>query len=259
MSSSQSLRPSTAQGARFDDKPLWNHVQVLTVADGGGGNRTWVCNYCNKKVVGSYTKVKGHLLRLPHHNVEGCGSITPEVLEAITKEHEAAETKKAQLALNARKKAEYVSIPEGSDLLQQKKRKGIASQSGIPDAFNVAQRDVADKEAARMFYASGLPFNFARSPYFRKYSLTLANSRFFFLHIAIYFCLFSTFVKVTNYSLQITGWLVMFLLHIIGCVPLCCPRRKSTSTGCCNQSKIHGGRKVFHWSLMGGLTGIAGL
>ncbi|KAG5532737.1 hypothetical protein RHGRI_027141 [Rhododendron griersonianum] len=28
-----------------------------------------------------------------------------------------------------------------------------------------------------MFYASGLAFNLARSPYFRKYSLTLANSR----------------------------------------------------------------------------------
>ena len=177
MSSSQSLRPSTAQGAIFDDKPLWNHVQVVTVADGGGGNRTWVCNYCNKRVVGSYTKVKGHLMRLPRHNVEGCSAISDEILEVIKKEYEAAEAKKAELALNARKKAEYVSIPEGSDLLQQKKRKGMAPQGALPSAFNVAQRDVADKEAARMFYASGLPFNFARSPYFRKYSLTLANSR----------------------------------------------------------------------------------
>lgn len=176
MSSSQSLRPSAALGAKFDDKPLWNHVKVVTVADGGGGNRTWICNYCNKKVVGSYTKVKGHLLRLAHHNVEGCMSISDDVLEAIKKEHETAEAKKAQQALNARKKADYVSIPEGSDLLQQKKRKGMG-QGALVSAFNVAERDVADKEAARMFYASGLPFNFAKSPYFRKYSLTLANSR----------------------------------------------------------------------------------
>ncbi|KAI8538068.1 hypothetical protein RHMOL_Rhmol09G0072900 [Rhododendron molle] len=98
-------------------------IRVVNVADGGGGNRTWVCNYCNERVVGSYTKVKGHLLWLPHHNVEGCLSISNEVLEAITKEHEAAEAKKAQLALNARKKAEYVTIPKGFDLLQQKKTK----------------------------------------------------------------------------------------------------------------------------------------
>ncbi|GFY85676.1 hypothetical protein Acr_04g0004140 [Actinidia rufa] len=140
MSSSQSLRPSAALGAKFDDKPLWNHVKVVATADGGGGNRTWNCNYCNKKVFGSYTKVKGHLMRLAHHNVEG--KEWPQVT---------VEAKKAQQALNARRKADYVSIPE--------------------------ERDVADKEATRMFYASGLPFNFARSPYFRKYSLTLANSR----------------------------------------------------------------------------------
>ncbi|KAF7150894.1 hypothetical protein RHSIM_Rhsim02G0187800 [Rhododendron simsii] len=81
-------------------------LTVVNVADEGGGNRTWICNYCNKRVVGSYTKVKGHLLRLPHHSVEGCLSISDQVLEAIRKEHEAVEAKKAQLALNARKKAE---------------------------------------------------------------------------------------------------------------------------------------------------------
>ena len=127
MASSQSLRPSAARGAQFDDKPLWNHVKVVATTDGGGGNRTWNCNYCNKKVVGSYTKVKGHLLRLAHHNVEGCMAISDDVLEAI-KKHEAAEAKKAQQALNARRKADYGSITDGSDLLQQKKRKGMAPQ-----------------------------------------------------------------------------------------------------------------------------------
>ena len=118
MSLSQSLRPSVALGAKFDDKPMWNHVKVVAIANGGGGNRTWNCNYCNKKVVGSYTKVKGHLLRLAHHNVEGCMAISDDVLKAIKKEHEPAEAKRAQQALNARRKADYVSILEGSDLLQ---------------------------------------------------------------------------------------------------------------------------------------------
>ena len=94
MASSQSLRPSAALGAQFDDKPLWNHVKVVATADGRGGNRTWNCNYYNKKVVGSYTKVKGHLLRLAHHNVESCMAISDDVLKAIKKEHETAEAKR---------------------------------------------------------------------------------------------------------------------------------------------------------------------
>lgn len=37
-------------------------------------------------------------------------------------------------------------------------------------------RDKADKEAARIFYASYLPFNLAKNPYFIQYSRTLANN-----------------------------------------------------------------------------------
>ncbi|KAL8511415.1 hypothetical protein ACS0TY_017991 [Phlomoides rotata] len=40
----------------IDDKLLWSHVTILVVTAAGVGNRTWVCNYCSKKVVGSYSK-----------------------------------------------------------------------------------------------------------------------------------------------------------------------------------------------------------
>ncbi|KAK3040180.1 hypothetical protein RJ639_028430 [Escallonia herrerae] len=50
------LRPSQIQAKGFDDSPLWNHVKVTGGATGGGGNRHWMCNYCNKKVTGSYPK-----------------------------------------------------------------------------------------------------------------------------------------------------------------------------------------------------------
>ncbi|KAL7232464.1 hypothetical protein ACSBR2_010485 [Camellia fascicularis] len=74
------------------------------------------------------------------------------------------------------KKADYVSLLEGSNLLQNKKRKG-SILGPLAAAFNVAERDIADKQAARMLYASALSFNLARCPYFRKYSQTLANSK----------------------------------------------------------------------------------
>lgn len=50
------LCPLTPQEVGFDDKPLWNHVAILSIAM-GGGNRCWTYNYCNKKV-------NFHILRL---------------------------------------------------------------------------------------------------------------------------------------------------------------------------------------------------
>ena len=74
------------------------------------------------------------------------------------------------------KKIDYVSLPGGSNLIQNKKRKGSISRP-LAAAFNVAERDIADKQVARMFYAFALSFNLTRCPYFRKYSQTLANSK----------------------------------------------------------------------------------
>ncbi|CAL5412651.1 unnamed protein product [Camellia sinensis] len=155
------LRPVKPQGIEFDDKPVWNHVKVLSIPVGGGGNRCWSCNYCNKKVTGSYSKVKAHLLKISNCGVEACKAINDDVFETLKKEHEVAEKKRAQQHLDARKKTDYVSLPEGSDLLQNIKRKGSIS-GPLAAAFNVAKRDIADKQAARMFYASALSFNLAR-------------------------------------------------------------------------------------------------
>ncbi|CAA0840437.1 Unknown protein [Striga hermonthica] len=168
-----SLRPLNPQKNDFDDTPLWNHVKVINLASGGGGNRVWSCNYCHKKVTGSYSKVKAHLLRLPGSGVTICNSISDDIAVVIKKEHEDAERKKANKKIRARRQADYLSLPPGTDLLQQKKRKPGA----LENAFNVADRDTADKLCARMFYACALPFNLVRSPQFRKYSLFLENSK----------------------------------------------------------------------------------
>ena len=82
----QVLRPIRNLG----DNPLWNHVQVLNIPIGGGGNRVWSCNYCNKKVTGSYSKVKAHLLKIPNFGVEACKSVTDDILAILKKEHDEA-------------------------------------------------------------------------------------------------------------------------------------------------------------------------
>jgi len=169
------LRPIKSVGSDFDDKPLWNHVKVLSLTPNGGGNRIWSCNYCNKRVTGSYSKVKAHLLKISGQGVQICKEISKEVCEALKQEHEEAENKKASVQLDARKKSDYVSLPERSDLSHLKKRKG-SNVGALEKSFGIENRNIADKMVARMFYASGLSFNFAKSPYFRKYSEFLAKT-----------------------------------------------------------------------------------
>ncbi|KAL7229309.1 hypothetical protein ACSBR2_007917 [Camellia fascicularis] len=90
------LRPAKPQGIEFDDQPLWNHVKVLSIPLDEGGNRCWSCNYCNKKVTGSYSKVNAYLLKLPNCGVEACKATKNDGFETLKKKHEVAEKRKAQ-------------------------------------------------------------------------------------------------------------------------------------------------------------------
>nr|XP_017250874.1 PREDICTED: uncharacterized protein LOC108221512 [Daucus carota subsp. sativus] len=165
MSSKKLLNPSK------DDKPLWLHVEVLDAPIGGGGNRKWRCRYCNKIVTGSYSKVRAHLLKISNMGVEACKGISDDVYRQIEAEHKRAEEKVAKEAMNVRQRNQCMAYQGGSDLVQPKKRKGA-----LELAFNVADRDEIDKDCAMMFYTGGISFNFARNPFFRNYSLKLANS-----------------------------------------------------------------------------------
>lgn len=164
--------PTVALG--IEDKPMWNHISVISVL-GGGGNRTWICNYCSKKVVGSFSKVKAHLLKLPNNGVAPCKSISRDVLQQLKQEHDQVQSRKDHEDYVNKQKADYISLPKGSDLLQHKKRKG-KEIGPLEKSFNNNMRDKADKICARMFYASGLAFNLVRSPFFIDYSRTLANN-----------------------------------------------------------------------------------
>ena len=115
--------------------------------------------------------IKAHLLKISNFKVEVCKSVIEYILSILKKELDEVEERKTQEALNARKKAEYVTLPVQSVLMQPKKWRG----SAIEKAFNLATRDEVDKLAARMFYASAIPFNLAWCLYFQKYSQILAE------------------------------------------------------------------------------------
>ncbi|KAK2968148.1 hypothetical protein RJ640_018241 [Escallonia rubra] len=65
--------------------------------------RHWMCNYCDKKVVGSYLKVTGHMLAIPLCGVTACKNLSVKIMKAIKKEHDDAKRRKNILILEARK------------------------------------------------------------------------------------------------------------------------------------------------------------
>ena len=69
-------------------------TSLLSIPAGGGGNRVWTCNYRNKKVTGSFIKVKAHLPKIPNQGVEVCKAIFDDILKATKKDNEQAEFKK---------------------------------------------------------------------------------------------------------------------------------------------------------------------
>ena len=104
-------RPIGSRSTSFDDKPLWNHVNVLKLVV-MGGNRAWSCNYSSKKVTISYSKVKAHLLKVLNQGVEeGCKNVSNEVRDAIMKEHEQAKSLKIREVYKMKRKAEFVFYP----------------------------------------------------------------------------------------------------------------------------------------------------
>jgi hypothetical protein len=48
-----------------DNKPLWRYVTVIQNNDVAGGNKLWKCNFCQREVTSSYSRVRYHLLKIP--------------------------------------------------------------------------------------------------------------------------------------------------------------------------------------------------
>ena len=77
-------------------------VRTLKV---GGGNRVWSCNYCKKRVTGSYSKVKEHLLKIPNQGVEGCKAIFDNALMEVKRDYDEVQKRKSNEMLKARIRA----------------------------------------------------------------------------------------------------------------------------------------------------------
>ncbi|XP_057418591.1 uncharacterized protein LOC130712794 [Lotus japonicus] len=158
-----------SRGVVPSKNPLWGYVTVKSNKAGGRGNTSWTCHYCDTTFNGSYSRVRGHLIRVPQQGVSFCKKVSDDCFEEMKQiEREAVE--KAKLV--------QVLLPTGTTSLRpplddgSKKRKGGA----LEKAWNNKARDQLTSEIARFFYSAGLPFNVARNPYFVKMLNFAANN-----------------------------------------------------------------------------------
>ncbi|XP_075645144.1 uncharacterized protein LOC142616155 [Castanea sativa] len=126
--------------------PLWKYVTKLEKAAAGGGNVTFRCNYCEKTFKGSYSRVKAHLLKLSNCGIQPCGKVGDEYLNEMQKLEDAYEESSRRL-----KKPKLVSLPSDSP--------------SSPHLGPTLSSTATNSLIARTFYYAGLPFHFAKNPY----------------------------------------------------------------------------------------------
>ncbi|MCL7023250.1 hypothetical protein MKW94_023325 [Papaver nudicaule] len=164
---------SDQDGSTVTEAPLWRHVVKLDKAPGGGGNRSFRCNFCNTVYNGSYSRVKAHLLKIKGQGIRICSKVDYESLKSLHKEHASSDQKKL---VSTSPSSVYESpLPISSHSMQLKRRK-MEDEEIQPAVFDSATRDELDKKAAKLFYSSALPFNLSRSPYWRDFITSVANS-----------------------------------------------------------------------------------
>ncbi|KAF3782256.1 hypothetical protein EJ110_NYTH34785 [Nymphaea thermarum] len=103
--------------------PLWSYVKVKGKLPGGGGN---------EKFIGSYTRVKAHLLKISRQGIQGCKKISKESLNLFKKEQEAFEKKKGTTSSG------YIDIASIiNDDVKDKTDDGRRTASGVQQAASV--------------------------------------------------------------------------------------------------------------------------
>jgi hypothetical protein len=178
--------------------PLWAHVsKVLVNETGRGGNTRFRCHFCNLTFLGSYSRVKYHLLQQKGNGVAPCNKMPHDVFVQLCKDDAAA-----NVLINNGPTRRTVPLPPSDGSSQSRKRKAAATkQTGITESFNLETKQQADALIARMFitggmqmqlflfckldiclyarmcsdvvdllclYIVGVPFNLARNPYYRE-------------------------------------------------------------------------------------------
>ncbi|XP_075665579.1 uncharacterized protein LOC142635278 [Castanea sativa] len=169
-----------------DESSLWQYVTKVEKPAGAsvksGGNTYFKCNYYGVVYMGSYSRVKAHLLKIPNKGIKPCPKVTPSHRLEMQQIYDKVENDKLE-----REWRSQIPLPppppgrgpipisqfrrhersDSTNLIDGKRRK-VAVNNTLEKAYQNNARHELDSTIARMFYTAGLPFNFARNPYYRN-------------------------------------------------------------------------------------------
>eukprot|EP01018_Ginkgo_biloba_P015612 Gb_00740 [translate_table: standard] len=128
----------------------WKHVSVFGGFDKGSGTKRWKCNHCNIRYNGSYSRVRAHLLGATGVGVKSCPAVDRSLREAFH-------------LLEQERIAKKSKISSGNTRSAKRSR---SSQSSLTCLWKPFTKEDVDDIVARCFFANGLSFSLARSPYF---------------------------------------------------------------------------------------------
>ena len=168
--------------------PIWQYVIKVEKPPGACvkkcGNTYFKCNYCGVVYLGSYYRVKAHLLKINNKGIKACPIVIPSHRQEMQRMDDQVENDKLEKEQRSRIPLSPPllgrgPIPispfqrqEGSDTdstnLVDSKRRKVTGISPIEKAFQNNVKHELDSRITRMFYTGGLPYNFARNPYYRN-------------------------------------------------------------------------------------------
>lgn len=95
----------------LDEGPLWKYVSKLEKGSwfGKGGNSTFKCIYCDMVFMGSYSRVRTHLLKVSGDGIRVCSKVPVEHKLKMQKLHDEIEKIKME---KGKKKIKNVNCPD---------------------------------------------------------------------------------------------------------------------------------------------------
>ena len=92
--------PSSNEEVPNDEAPLWQYVTKLdkppSSTSKSGGNTQFKCNHCGGDFLGSYFRVKAHLLKISNKGIRARPKVTPSHRLEVQRMHDQIENDKLE-------------------------------------------------------------------------------------------------------------------------------------------------------------------